>query len=363
MESKTVSVGVIGTSMYADLMHLASIKSHPQAKLEAICGRTRTRAEEMATKYEIPNVFTDYEEMIERAELDALIIAAPDDFHSPITIAALDAGLHVLCEKPLALTLEQAREMYHLANTAGVKHMTYFTYRWLPAYRFVRELIQDGYIGRCFSSQFRFVGGYGRAGQYGWRWDGQHSLGVLGDLGVHMIDLSRWFVGEIDSVSAHLPTFISRVGNDAPSFVPVNDAALLTLQFKDGSHGVIQVSAVAHVGDRGQEVQILLHGENGTLELDFDWKDGTVIRGAKRDDDQIMPISVPEHMLDGLDYGDHYFDQLNHIFTTHSTGSRFFIDAIVNDQPITPSFYDGLKAQEVLHAAIEADRSQSWVSI
>src|SRR5947207_12716253 len=115
---KQVSVGVVGTSGYADLMHLPALKSHPQAKLAAICGRHRERAEEMAKKYEIPQVFTDYQAMIEQAGLEALVVAIPDDLHYPVTLTALEAGLHVLCEKPLALTLAQAKTMYERAEAA-----------------------------------------------------------------------------------------------------------------------------------------------------------------------------------------------------------------------------------------------------
>jgi predicted dehydrogenase len=119
----TVRVGVVGTSWWADLMHLPNLKSHPRAQLRAICGRSRIRAQELATKYAIPQVFTDYHDLISHGNLQALIVATPDDLHYPITMAALDAGLHVLCEKPLALTAIQARAMYEKAEAVGVKHI------------------------------------------------------------------------------------------------------------------------------------------------------------------------------------------------------------------------------------------------
>jgi predicted dehydrogenase len=96
----------------------------------AICGRNRERAEEMAHKYAIPTVFTDYHELIDKGHVQALVVATPDDLHYPITMAALDAGLHVLCEKPMALTVKQAREMTEKAEKVGVKHMVLFTNRW-----------------------------------------------------------------------------------------------------------------------------------------------------------------------------------------------------------------------------------------
>jgi predicted dehydrogenase len=97
-----VRVGVVGTSGFTDFVHLTDLKSHPRASVTAICGRRdRQRAAELAATYDIPHIYTDYHEMLARAPLDAVIVAAPDDLHYPIVMAALDAGLHVLCEKPL----------------------------------------------------------------------------------------------------------------------------------------------------------------------------------------------------------------------------------------------------------------------
>ena len=129
--SQKVRVGVIGTSWYADIMHLPAAQSHPQAELAAICGRNQQRTKEIAEKYSIPKTFNDYQEMIQEGSLDAVIIASPDNLHYEMTMRALEANLHVLCEKPLAMKAGQAWEMYQKAEITGVKHMTYFTYRWM----------------------------------------------------------------------------------------------------------------------------------------------------------------------------------------------------------------------------------------
>src|SRR5919201_368833 len=100
--SQPLRVGVVGTSWWADWMHLPSLKGHPHAQIAAICGRDRARADEMARKYDIPRVFTDYRAMTEQGDLQALTVGVPDDLHYAITMDALAAGLHVLCEKPLA---------------------------------------------------------------------------------------------------------------------------------------------------------------------------------------------------------------------------------------------------------------------
>ena len=183
-----ISVGVVGTSWYSDWMHLSTMKSHASVELSAICGRNRTCAEEMAAKHSIAHVFTDFHEIIANGKLDVLIVATPDDLHYPITMEALDAGLHVICEKPLAYNAAQARKMYEKAQAVGVKHMVVFTYRWMPIYRYARQLLDEGYIGRPYQCNIRYLSDHGCAGKYGWRFDRQRSNGVMGDMGSHMID-------------------------------------------------------------------------------------------------------------------------------------------------------------------------------
>src|SRR3954447_20126773 len=115
---RTIRVGLIGTTRYAEGMHLRSLQSHPRAEIIAICGRNRERAAEVAARHGIPLVFTDYQQMLTTAGLDAVVIVAPDELHYPITMDALATGLHVLCEKPLATTATEARAMYERAEAA-----------------------------------------------------------------------------------------------------------------------------------------------------------------------------------------------------------------------------------------------------
>ena len=361
-----VRVGIIGTSWWADAMHLPSLKSHTRAQIVAICGRNRDRANEMAGKYEIPRVFTDYREMIAQADLDALVIATPDDLHCPMTMDALDAGLHVMCEKPMALNARQAREMYEKAEAVGVVHMILFTWRWTPYFQYLRTLIDDGYIGRCFHCHIRFLAGYGRRARYRWRFDRSRSNGILGDLGSHMIDLARWYVSDIARVSAHLGIFVDRPGHDGQPLDPANDSAILALEFENGAQGMIQVSAVAHVADRDQEQHVVLHGEGGTLEVDVALTGtgaGVVIRGARHDHDRFETLPVPDDLWGDVDRADFLSALVPGVFLKQSIGDRLFIDAILEDRQVSPSFYDGLKAQEVLDAATESHRSGSWVSL
>lgn len=186
----TVRVGLVGTSAWADRIHLPGITSHPQAELAAICGRNRSRAEVMAQKYGAGSVYTNYREMIEKERLDALVVSTPDDLHYGIVMDAIEAGLHVVCEKPLALSVEDAKAMYETAEAARVKHMTFFTFRWAPHFQYVHDLVADGYVGRCYHSQFNFFDDYGLDSAYAWRFDAQRANGIAADLGSHMVDMA-----------------------------------------------------------------------------------------------------------------------------------------------------------------------------
>ena len=214
MNTTKVRIGIVGTSGWAELMFLTSLPSHPQAEIAAICGRDQARANELAAKYAIPQVYADYHEMISRGKLDAVVVATPDDLHYPVTMAALDAKLHVLCEKPLAMNAAQAWEMYEKAEAAGVRHMVVFTWRWLPQVSYMLDLIAEGYIGRPYHADFRFITGFNRHHDYRWRLDPQRSLGELADHGSHMFDLARLYLGEISQVTAHIASHTTHSGSD-----------------------------------------------------------------------------------------------------------------------------------------------------
>jgi predicted dehydrogenase len=359
--SEKVRVGVIGTSWYADAMHLPALQSHPQAKLAAICGRNQERNNEIAEKYGNPKIFNNYQTMIQKGNLDAVIISTPDDLHYDMTMHALEAGLHVLCEKPLAMNVQQAWEMYQKAQKTEVKHMTYFTNRWRPYYRYLHDLIRQNYIGRCYHCEIQYPMGYGRSGEYIWRLDKKRAKGVLGDLGSHMIDMARWLVGEIASVSAQLDVFVDRPGPDENVIETANDSAHLLIKFVNGASGAIQTSVVAYLANRFFQQHIRLYGEAGTLELDMIYggpEAGVVIRGARSQDEQFQILNVPDSFWGDADPSDSFS-----VFTTNSVGTRFFIDAIIEDRPVEPNFYDGFKAQQVIDAALKSYVKGSVVNI
>lgn len=354
---KKVRIGIVGTSWWADGHHLPALTSHPKAQLEAVCGRNLKRAEEMAEKYGGKHVFTDYRDMIDKTDLDGLLIVSPDDTHYPITMMALEAGLNVCCEKPLASTFEQAREMYEKAEEKGIINMTYFTFRWEPHYRYLKSLIEDGYLGKCYHGSFSWLFDVGREGNYLWRFDGDRSDGMLGDICSHLIDLSRFFVGEISGVSADLINYISRNKPDGSPVNPSNDSAMLTLAYDNGSRCQVHASAVSHVGEAGYEQRIELYGENGSLKVNANML-GVDISGASAGNKKISPLKIPEEFFGGADRSNS-----QSVFQTMSIGTRLFIDAIYKNKKVTPGFYDGMIVQKVIDAAKKSNKTGRYIKI
>jgi len=338
-----------------------ALQSHPRAEMAAICGRNRSRADDMAAKYSIPQVYSDYREMIAHGDLNAVIVSVPDDRHYEITMEALGAGLHVLCEKPLAVTAQQAREMYDKAEAARVSHMVLFTYRWMPFFHYARDLVEQGIIGRFYHCEFHYLSGYARNPEYSWRFDQERANGVLGDLGSHMIDMARWLVADITKVKAELSVCVNRPRADGGRLNPANDAALLLVEFANGARGVIQASAVAYGADQFMQQQVRLYGESGTLEINAAYggpADGCTIRAARSSEEAFQTLAVPDSYWGDVSRTDPWG-----VFTKQPVGSRLFVESILENRPVTPSFYDGYKAQQIVDAALESQRSGRAVTI
>jgi len=360
--TERIRIGVIGTSWYSGFL-LSCLATCEDAEIAAICGRTRSRAEEMAAKYPSAQVYTDYNEMIRNGRLDGVIVASPDDLHYPMVMAALKAKLHVLCEKPMALTVAHAQQMFEAAEEAGVKHLIEFTVRWMPHSRYLHQLVQEGYFGQPTHYTFHHYGDRAFNNAYDWHWDAARSLGVLGDLGSHTIALALWLGGEIRSVSAHLATFSQRLNPEGQPLVGANESAQLILDFADGAHGTIQLNQRVHMGERARDYHAEVNGEAGRAEVDWWWgtpnRWGKVeMRGVRKGETEFQPLPIPDEILQGVDPSDIFG-----VFQNHLVGPRLFVDAILRDYQPEPGFDVGLKVQKVLNAALESHQSGQRVTI
>ncbi|MGC5171262.1 Gfo/Idh/MocA family protein [Microbacterium sp. DT81.1] len=354
--SAKVRVGMIGTSYWADDFHLPALASHPGAELTAICGRDPERASSLAHKHRVSQVFTDYEEMIDRAGLDAIVVATPEDLHHPMVMSALHAGLHVLCEKPLALSAVQSQDMLIAAERAGVKHMVQFTNRGLPHYRYLKRLIADGYIGDPYHAYFTWPTGWNPAqdiNPYHWGFDARRSKGAVAELGAHLIDVARWLFGDVVRVTGSMRMFVHPDVPDGAPMAEANDSAFVLLDFASGAHAVIHVGLrnIAGPGLRTGQTAVI-SGSAGTIDTRADpWTAPapavSEIIGLRRGVDMAEALPVPEEYYGDTDPADAFA-----VFRQQSVGPRLFIDAIIHNLPIAPDFNDGHQVQRIIDAAV-----------
>ena len=357
MTSNSLSVGMVGTSWWADAMHLPALASHPKARTVAICGRNRDNAQKMAEIWNIPQVYTDYRDMIENADLDVVVIATPNDSHYPISMKAFDAGLHVLCEKPIALTYAQAQEMADTADAKGLKTSVPFTYSYMPTARYLKELIDDGYIGRPYHLNLRYYTSFAREGDYRWRFDRKIAgSGVLGDIGSHFLYIAEWLYGEISAISCRLGFTVPRPAVD-PQGKPYevgDDSCMLTVEFANGAMGSIHCTAVCYEDTPfGQTHHMEFHGADGTLYSFTDWDKIQQVKGARVGEGMIRELPIPDHI-----WGDARRDTVHNtyrdMFRSQDFMIRGFINGIVNDTALTQNFQQGARIQRLLSAAVQS---------
>lgn len=366
MTSNMINVGMVGTSWWADAMHLPALDSHPHARTVAICGRNRANAQKMADQWRIPQVYTDYRDMMMQADLDAVVISTPNDSHYVIAMAAMDAGLHTLCEKPIAMTYGQAREMAATAARARLKTMVPFTYRFMPSARYLKELIDSGYLGIPYHLNLRYYSGYARAGDYIWRLDRKIAgSGVIGDLGSHFMYLAEWLYGEISAITCRLTRIVPRPATD-PQGQPyelLDDSCLLTVEFANGAVGMIHCSALCYEGSPfGQTHHMDFHGSDGTLYSYTDWDRIQQVKGARKGEGMPRELPIPEHI-----WGDARRDTVHNtyrdMFRSEDFMIRGFINSILDDRDIEPNFQQGARIQRLISAAVKSHETSARVEV
>ncbi|MEM7325537.1 MAG: Gfo/Idh/MocA family oxidoreductase [Actinomycetota bacterium] len=354
----TIRVGVFGTSWWADTMYLPPVDAHPDAVPAAICGRRAEPAKELAERWSVPLWYTDPATMIAEAELDAVIVATSNNSHHDLALAAIDAGLHVLCEKPLAMTVAEAEIMTSRASAAGVKTMVPFTYHHMPVNRWVQRLVADGYVGRPLHVNLRYYTGFGFDEGYSWRFDPAIAgTGIIGDLGSHWIHLARWILGEDEtSISAVSSTFVDRAPRpDGQPYEPLEDSVAMTVRYGSGAYGIIQTSAVCHEAGEtfGQTHHLEVHGTEGTLYATCDWETVQEVRGFRPDqnrDHGMTVLPIPDDIW-GTVRRDRVHDTYRDVFRTTDVMTRGWLSAIRDNTPSEPGFAEGLAVQRVLDAA------------
>ena len=344
------------------MFHIPLMQSHKGAPLVSICGRNKKNAEEFSAERGIKRVYTDYRTLVDSDDLDAVIIATPDDCHHEMTLYALRVGKHVLCEKPMASSIAEATEMMELAEQVGVVNMINFTLRWMPFYTYIRELLAEGTIGELFYLNIAYSSSHGIEHQ-GWRFDADRAAGVLGDLGSHVIHIATLLAGDVTAVSANLQPYSDPQVDQKVPDNPANTSAALLMEYANGVHGTLHTSAATNLGNRGQEQRVEIAGSQATITGVMDMFNPDRILLSRRGEDEVEELVVPERLWGDVDRTAGKFDRTLEFYKKMSVGPRLFVDTVHQNLQSDPSFRDGLHVQKVVDAALESDRTGRKIEI
>jgi predicted dehydrogenase len=343
-------------------------------RLAAICGRDPDAVAAAAARLGWAATETDWKRLVQRDDVDLVDVCTPGSSHAAISIAALEAGKHVLCEKPLANTVEEARAMAAAAERAaarGVRAMVGFNFRRVPAVALARELVAAGRVGAIRHVRAAYLGAHLLDPEFPLVWRLQASeagSGALGDLGAHAIDLAQYVAGDrVTGVSALTETFVPERplpgGGGARGPVTVDDAAVFIARFGGGAVGAFEATRFATGHDEGLRVEV--NGELGSLVWElgafnelrfFDATDDPATQGFRR-----IQVTRSVHPYAAAWWPEGHSIGYEHTFT-HEV--RDLLEAIAAGRDPAPSFADGLQVQEVLDAVQRSAASGStWTDV
>ena len=341
-------------------------------RLVAICGRTEEAVAEAAKRFGFETYYTDWKKLIVDDRIELVDNCLPNNMHAEPCIEAAEAGKNIICEKPLASTLEDAKVVYEAAEKAGVKNMTAFNYRFVPAIRLAKQLIDEGYIGKILQYRAVYLQEWIMDPNFPLVWRLRKSVagsGALGDLGAHIIDLARFLVGEVTSVCGLTETFIKErplpEDPEKKGKVDVDDVFIAMARFKNGAIGSFEASRFCAGRKNYQRVEI--HGTEGSIVFNLERLNELEVYSKKDPEDRMgfRDILVTESVHPFME---HWWPHGHIIGWEHTFVHEIhhFIDCIVNDKPVAPmaaTFYDGLKCQEILNAIEESARKGRWVEL
>jgi predicted dehydrogenase len=379
-ETPEIGVGMLGYA-FMGKAHTNAFKKIPYMmyppvaipKLVAIAGRNEEACDEAARRYGYERYYTNWRDLVEDEEVQLFDNGGPNDAHAEPSIRAAELGKHVLCEKPLARTSEEAKTMLEAVQKAGIKHMVAFNYRFVPAIRQIRNLIDSGALGRIYHFRAVYLQEWIMP-HYGtpkiWRLDKSVAgSGAIGDLGAHIIDLAHYLVGGIKSVSSLTRTFIEErplPDGSGTGKVDVDDAFVSAVEFENGAIGTLESTRFA--AGRKNFNNFEINAEKASVHFnlerfnEFDifwvedqpketqgWTNVLVTEGHH----PWWPNWWPHGHIIGWEHT--FVHEINHL-----------LDCIVNDKEVGPhgaTFEDGYRAAVIADAITASAESKRLVDI
>lgn len=372
-DAPEIGVGMLGYAFMGKahshaMLNIAHMMYPPPAvpRLVGIAGRDEQAVAEAARRYGYDGYYTDWRAMLDNDDIQLFDNGGPNDTHADPCILAAERGKHILCEKPLARTADEAQSMVEAVQKAGVKNMVAFNYRFVPAIRQIRKLIDSGLLGQIYHFRAVYLQEWVMAHyDLPMIWRLQKSIagsGALGDLGAHIIDLGRYLVGEVKSVSGMTRTFIDERPWDDGTMgkVDVDDAFTALLEFDNGAIGTVEASRFAAGRKNGQRLEI--NAEKASIvfnlerlnELEIFWVGD---EPAEAQGFRNVLVSEPFHP-----WWENWWPQGHMIGWEHTFVHEIthLLDCIVNDGDVAPigaDFVDGYRNAVICDAILESAAS------
>ncbi|MBM7569058.1 Gfo/Idh/MocA family protein [Paenibacillus sacheonensis] len=384
MSKKQIRIGMIGykfmgkahSHAYRDVPFFFDCDGVPV--MQAICGRDEEGVKAAAQKLGWASYETDWRKLIERDDIDLIDIGAPNNAHAEIAIAAAKAGKHILCEKPLAMSVEEAKEMLEAVNKAGVIHMICHNYRFVPAIQYAKKLIDEGKLGSIYHIRANYLQDWIIDPNFPLVWRLKKEVcgsGALGDLAAHSLDLARFLVGEFKEVNGMMETFIKErpIGEMSGGLsasvkggelgkVDVDDASIFMARFENGAVGVFEATRFAGGNRNGNRFEI--NGTKGSIRWDMEQMNTLEYYSAEDEigSQGFRSINCQE---DIHPYAGAYWPPAHIIGYEHTFINLFaeLMNGIASGTNPTPNFEDGHNNQMVLEAVEKSARTGRWVSI
>ena len=362
MKNDKIGVGLIGTG-FARTAQAPAFRACEGAELTAVCSGNLENAEKTADEFNIEHVCADYRELLALDDVDLVVITAPPSLHHRMALAALDAGKHVICEKPMAMNAAEAREMAaRAANRRGKLAVIDHELRFNPTWRRMKETIDEDFLGEIYHVTMTVASGFRHSAQRPWNWWSQAAAGggLLGALGSHAIDALRWMLGDIEAVCSSVATMVPERKDPKSGemrAVETDDYCSFLFRLIPARgrliHGTVLLTALFASGGKNQ---IAVAGSRGTLVLDSD----ETLLGAVGYNHQFEDMSLADRAREVSWLPDNIWARsFYHL-------AREAVQAIREGRaeiPHAATFTDGLRCQEVIDAIHRSHTEQRWVEI
>lgn len=356
MAQDTIRVGIIGSGFGQSAM-IPGFRLTTGVEIVALTSGRRERAEAAAREHGIPHAFDDYRVMLDTVPLDLVAVVTPVYLHYPMTMDALDRGIHVLCEKPMAMNLGEAKAMYERARDKGVVHVIDHELRFNPTRRRLQQLLAEGYLGRIYHVNIQNFGSLRADPNQPWSWWSSKEFGggALGANASHQVDLLRWWLGEFVAVEGHLETYVKQRPDPqtgALKAVDSDDYFFFQGEFVSGARVTVEASYVTRPG-KGARVEI--YGEKGSLILDAEDR----LWGFRAGDSASTEFTVQDPLLEIPGVSQNVWSR-SFIYQ-----AREMVSAIREQRSVVwgATFRDGAQTQAVLDAIRRSHEERRWIEV